>query len=150
MLNNDEFCARPKLVRAPIISVSNPLYNVVEVDIHAPPVSPIPLNSVVSDFQESFENIFDIGSAKLIRDPVQKIQGSTDKELRTRVYSEIQKKLRSYSGHQEVDPLLKTLLINSGFAKNKQFLKVVTTFPPLYCLVSLILPRLNLLVELHQ
>jgi hypothetical protein len=53
MLNNDEFGARPKLVRAPIISVSNPLYNVVEVDIHAPPVSPIPLNSVVSDFQES-------------------------------------------------------------------------------------------------
>jgi hypothetical protein len=70
MLNNDEFGARPKLVRAPIISVSNPLYNVVEVDIHAPPVSPIPLNSVVYDFQESFENIVDIGSAKLIRDPV--------------------------------------------------------------------------------
>jgi hypothetical protein len=61
------------------------LYNVVEVDIHAPPVSPIPLNSVVFDFQESFENIVDTGSAKLIRDPVQKIQGSTDKELKTRV-----------------------------------------------------------------
>jgi hypothetical protein len=108
MLNNDVFGARPKLVRTPIISVSNPLYNVVEVEIHAPPVSPIPLNSVVSDCQESFANIVDTGSAKLIQDPVRKIQGSTDKELRTRVYSEIQKKLRSYSGYQQVDPLLKT------------------------------------------
>ncbi|EFX74924.1 hypothetical protein DAPPUDRAFT_108410 [Daphnia pulex] len=108
MLNNDVFGARPKLVRTPIISVLNPLYNVVEVEIHAPPVSPIPLNSVVSDCQESFANIVDTGSAKLIQDPVRKIQGSTDKELRTRVYSEIQKKLRSYSGYQQVDPLLKT------------------------------------------
>ncbi|EFX74022.1 hypothetical protein DAPPUDRAFT_109337 [Daphnia pulex] len=108
MLNNDVFGARPKLVRTPIISVSNPLYNVIEVDIHAPPVSPIPLNSVVSDCQENFENIVDTGSTKLIQDPVRKIQGSTDKELRTRVYSEIQKKLRSYSGYQQVDPLLKT------------------------------------------
>ncbi|EFX61736.1 hypothetical protein DAPPUDRAFT_338311, partial [Daphnia pulex] len=108
MLNNDVFGARPKLVRTHIISVLNPLYNVVEVEIHAPPVSPIPLNSVVSDCQESFANIVDTGSAKLIQDPVRKIQGSTDKELRTRVYSEIQKKLRSYSGYQQVDPLLKT------------------------------------------
>ncbi|EFX61060.1 hypothetical protein DAPPUDRAFT_122582, partial [Daphnia pulex] len=108
MLNNDVFGARPKLVRTPIISVLNPLYNFVEVEIHAPPVSPIPLNSVVSDCQESFANIVDTGSAKLIQDPVRKIQGSTDKELRTRVYSEIQKKLRSYSGYQQVDPLLKT------------------------------------------
>ncbi|EFX67502.1 hypothetical protein DAPPUDRAFT_115380 [Daphnia pulex] len=108
MLNNDVFGARPKLVRTPIISVLNPLYNVVEVEIHAPPVSPIPSNSVVSDCQESFANIVDSGSAKLIQDPVRKIQGSTDKELRTRVYSEIQKKLRSYSGYQQVDPLLKT------------------------------------------
>ncbi|EFX63881.1 hypothetical protein DAPPUDRAFT_118743 [Daphnia pulex] len=108
MLNNDVFGARPKLVRTPIISVLNPLYNVVEVEIHAPPVSPIPSNSVVSDCQESFANIVDTGSAKLIQDPVRKIQGSTDKELRTRVYSEIQKKLRSYSGYQQVDPLLKT------------------------------------------
>ncbi|EFX75206.1 hypothetical protein DAPPUDRAFT_250519 [Daphnia pulex] len=92
---------KPKLVRTPIISVLNPLYNVVEVEIHAPPVSPIPLNSVVSDCQESFANIVDTGSAKLIQDPVRKIQGSTDKELRTRVYSEIQKKLRSYSGYQQ-------------------------------------------------
>ncbi|EFX78936.1 hypothetical protein DAPPUDRAFT_104884 [Daphnia pulex] len=81
------FGARPKLVRTPIISVSNPLYNVVEVDIHAPPVSPIPLNSVVSDCQESFENIVDTGSAKLIQEPVRKIQGSTDKELRTKISS---------------------------------------------------------------
>ncbi|EFX65012.1 hypothetical protein DAPPUDRAFT_117640 [Daphnia pulex] len=93
MLNNDVFGSRPKLVRTPIISVFNPLYNVVEVEIHAPPVSPIPSNSVVSDCQESFANIVDSGSAKLIQDPVRKIQGSTDKELRTRVYSEIQKNL---------------------------------------------------------
>ncbi|EFX65389.1 hypothetical protein DAPPUDRAFT_264726 [Daphnia pulex] len=32
-------------------------------------------------------------------------QGSTDKELRTRVYSEIQKKLRSYSGYQQSSSL---------------------------------------------
>ncbi|EFX64791.1 hypothetical protein DAPPUDRAFT_117856 [Daphnia pulex] len=149
MLNNDVFGARPKLVRTPIIIVLNPLYNVVEVEIHAPPVSPIPSNSVVSDCQESFANIVDTGSTKLIQDPVRKIQGSTDKELRTTMlnndvfgarpklvrtpiiivlnplynvveveihappvspipYSEIQKKLRSYSGYQQVDPLLKT------------------------------------------
>ena len=96
MLNNDVFGARPKSKCTPILSVENPLYDAVE--LHIQSVSPTTLNPVDDDEEESgIVNASDYipRSAKL-------------REGRTKVYSEIEKKLRSYSGYQPVESLLKT------------------------------------------
>ena len=106
MLNNDVFGARPKSKCTPILSVENPLYDAVE--LHIQSVSPTTLNPVDDDLQICFDRIVDEEESDIVNTSDYIPRSARLREARTKVYSEIEKKLRSYSGYQPVESLLKT------------------------------------------
>nr|CAH0100139.1 unnamed protein product [Daphnia galeata] len=106
MLNNDVFGARPKSKCTPILSVENPLYDTVE--LHIQSVSPTTLNPVDDDLQICFDGIIDEEESGIVNTSEYIPRSAKLREARTKVCSEIEKKLRSYSGYQPVESLLKT------------------------------------------
>jgi len=106
MLNNDVFGARPKSKCTPILSVENPLYDTVE--LHIQSVSPTTLNPVDDDLQICFDPIVDEEESDIVNTSDYTPRSAKLREGRTKVYSGIEKKLRSYSGYQPVESLLKT------------------------------------------
>ena len=106
MLNNDVFGARPKSKCTPILSVENPLYDAVE--LHIQSVSPTTLNTEDDDLQICFDRIVDEEESDIFNTNDFIPRSAKLREARTKVYSEIEENLRSYSGYQPVESLLKT------------------------------------------
>ena len=134
MLNNDVFGANPLICRIPIVNYSSHVNLVESAQIHAPPISPVLVHLLDSEIEEPFSDIshvlieknpeascacseivgnildsenFDkevaVEATNLIPNYLSEFKSST-----TRNCSEIGRKLRSFSGYQEVARLDKT------------------------------------------
>jgi hypothetical protein len=134
MFNNDVFGARPKLNRTPIISETNPLYDAFESERQALlPVTPSQLNSVETDIQNisspecsEFFHGFEEKDLEPSAPFQEQIYGLVPDKNQTKIYTEIEKKLRSYSGYEEVQQLIKTPPRKQWANRNKKTAASVT------------------------